>query len=306
MPLYFLGSIGCPDSFSTLSLPGGPAASCQITFQRLKERPDVLEPLGEWMRMSFSSLNTRALLFACPMFTVIENIACRNTHKKRRTKKKEKKIGGKKIKKDNPGLLHVHHQLQKNTALLPSFIDVVSYVSMPSSIHPHWVFSSSEDRRWAWRADLFAHMASTCFLYCILHRTVYNVPVKTVKNSLGCRCSSILCVRRLYWHFGSEQFGLRIDLKAYLAVAIIHLVHWHNRIFICFYLKLSVIDVVYTEVISVWNGSRQMTLWIPPSRLFPSHFLVVHFFKQWAMQSNSSIRHLFSPGRKDVFVGVLA
>lgn len=83
--------------------------------------------------MSFSSLNTRTLLFACPMFTVIENIGRHTpTHKKR-----EKKMGKKKkikIRRTTPGLLHVQHQNYRRTP--PFFIDVVSYVSMPFSNTP--------------------------------------------------------------------------------------------------------------------------------------------------------------------------
>jgi hypothetical protein len=66
--------------------------------------------------MSFSSLNARTLLFARPVFTVIENMACRSTEveeEQEKNKTRKRKWGRKKNKTDTLGLLYVGHPLQR-------------------------------------------------------------------------------------------------------------------------------------------------------------------------------------------------
>jgi hypothetical protein len=71
--------------------------------------------------MSFSSLNARTLLFARPVFTVIENMACRSSstqveeeeQEKNKTRKRKWGREDKKNKTDTLGLLYVGHRQQR-------------------------------------------------------------------------------------------------------------------------------------------------------------------------------------------------
>jgi hypothetical protein len=96
--------------------------------------------------MSFSSLNARTLLFARPVFTVIENMACRNSstqveeeeQEKNKTRKRKWGREDKKKIRRTPSVscMSAIGYRGRNTALSPSFIDVVSHVSVPPSIYP--------------------------------------------------------------------------------------------------------------------------------------------------------------------------